>query len=84
MLTLAKKKLTKREKTRSSNVGRWARVMWDDVGSQDGILVEKREHGSRDNCSFKVFFPYDRYTSIVEVDQIVSLGKHVEAKNSGL
>jgi hypothetical protein len=31
-----------------------------------------------------VYFPYDKFTDTVEIDQIISLGKYVEAKNSGL
>ena len=60
--------------------GRWVRVMWDDVGATDCVIVDPCD-GSDD---LRVFAPTDSMTQRVTVDQIVAIGKFISAKDSGL
>lgn len=60
--------------------GRWVRVMWDDIGARDGIVIEKTDNGR----SCRVYFPFDTRSQSVECDQIVKVGSSLRAKDSGL
>lgn len=60
-------------------VGQWCRVRFSDVGARDGICVE------RDGQGFKFFEPYEiGYPQSITYDQVVALGKHVQAEGNGL
>ena len=62
-------------------VGRWVRVLWDDVGVRDGIVTENDVEHRRIhflNCDF------DTEVESVDYDQIVQVGGSLEAKYSGL
>lgn len=58
------------------NVGQWVRVMYDDVGARDGVLVDKV-----DKDEFRVFFPFGS-TDLVERSQIVGIGPMLTAKDA--
>ncbi len=57
--------------------GRWVRVMYDDIGARDGILIGKSQDW------FEVFFPFDN-TDKVDYSQIIGVGAFIEAKNAAI
>lgn len=67
-------------KARSVKVGQWVRVIYDDVGARDGIVVEK---DSRDSKDCRVFFPFSG-TDIIECDQVIAVGDVLHAGQSGI
>jgi len=58
--------------------GRWLRVLYDDVGARDCILLEKR-----DGDDFLIFEPYEGISTIVR-SQILAIGNTVQCKGNGL
>ena len=65
---------------RSVKAGQWVRVMFNDVGARDGIVVEKE---NRDSKSCRVFFPFDGLDTI-ECDQVIAVGDMLDASRSGI
>ena len=62
-----------------AKVGQWVRVMYDDIGAADGIVV------AHETGRYSVFFPSNGTVDCsVEEDQIANTGNLLETKNSGL
>ena len=68
------------KKLPSDSVGRFARVKFDDVGAQDGIITRLYD----DRKCFVWLGLCDRDTQSVDASQVVSIGNHVSAVNTGL
>ena len=63
-------------KIKKSDLGKVCKVVWDDIGTQDGIYVGKN------GCGYHQVFQFsDRQLATICKDQIVWLGKHILAKD---
>jgi hypothetical protein len=61
-------------------VGKHVRILWDDVGAQDGIIVSVD-----DDLRAGTFLPLtERSTQSIQAEQVLKIGSHVTATNSGL
>jgi hypothetical protein len=74
-----KKKMIKKKDIK---VGKWVRTQWDDVGAQDGIVVDNDL--GLPFSTVKVFFIGDNSFTTVNCDQITAIGNYVAAKDTGL
>lgn len=68
-------------RVRDLKIGQWVRVLYDDIGAQDGILVEKSVgFGSE----ARVFLVSSGKLDIFEGSQIKRAGRLLEATDTGL
>lgn len=64
-------------------VGRWARVIWDCIGAQDGIITSI----DRKNKWVSMLWPYEKEevtTAVICFDQIIKVGNKPSVKESVL
>jgi hypothetical protein len=80
------KKEVMRRARRRARPGCFIRTLWDDVGAEDGIIVEveKRLSFPKGRTYLRVFSLNTSTISTVELDQVIKIGNFVGAKNSGL
>jgi hypothetical protein len=64
--------MANKEENIDIEVGRCVRVEFDDIGTVDGIIIEK------DKTSYRVMFFYDYSNQSVERDQIVEVGNFIK------
>jgi hypothetical protein len=66
-------------KIKKSDVGRYCRIIWEDVGAEDGILIEI-------NTEYKNYKVFTSRSGIVCVDRdmISELGIYAYMQSSGL
>ena len=72
------KKTKLRVKKSDVRVGRWVRTTWDDIGARDGLII------SRDDDDFRIIFTGDFQEQRVQYDQVISVGRFIDATNTGL
>lgn len=68
------------EKVDLANVGRYARVMFEEVGVRDGVIVGIDKYGT----GYQWFELGSEGSIDVEPDQVVQVGNLLTAKDSGL
>ena len=81
--------MTKKECLKKIKIGRWVRYMWDDVGAEDGIVIEinnlkwqfskiKQIH----TLQYRVFSPHSNITQFIDYTQIISYGSYIQANKA--
>jgi hypothetical protein len=66
--------------TNKQLIGRWVRILWDDCGTQDALVVD----AYADEDSIKVFTLLDHNLCSVERKQIIKVGNSFTCNDTGL